>query len=78
MPFDVLFTPAPNMERVLWNAFKKQARKQDPLASKYDHRYYERLRNAYKAQRDSTPNLDRWLSNGSDRLRDAQSCIDGE
>ena len=61
------------MERI-----QKQARKQDPLASKYDHRYYERSRNAYKAQRDSTPNLDRWLSNGSDRLRDAQSCIDGE
>ena len=49
MPFDVVFTPAPNMERTMWNAFKKQARKQDPLASKYDHRYYERLRNAYKA-----------------------------
>ena len=55
---------------------QKQARKQDPLASKYDHRYYERLRNAYKAQRDSTANLDRWLSN--DRPRDAQSCMDGE
>ena len=61
MPLDVVFTPAPNMERILWNAFKKQARKEDPLASKYDHRYYERLRNAYKAQRDSTPNLDRWV-----------------
>ena len=49
------------MERVLWNAFKKQARKQDPLASKYDHRYYERLRNAYKAQRDSICILDHWI-----------------
>ena len=77
MPFDVLFTPAPNMERVLWNAFKKRPRKQHPLASKYDHRYYERLRNAYKAQTDSTAgNLDRWLSN--DRFRDAQSCLHGE
>ena len=49
----------------MWNAFKKQARKQDPLASKYDHRYYERLRNAYKAQRDSTANLDRWITQES-------------
>ena len=63
MPFDVVFTPAPNMERTLWNAFKKQARKQDPLASKYDHRYYERLRNGYKAQKGSTAaNLDRWIT----------------
>ena len=61
MPFDVVFTPAPNMERTMWNAFKKQARKQDPLASKYDHRYYERLRNAYKAQRDSICTLDHWI-----------------
>ena len=52
---------------------QKQARKQDPLASKYDHRYYERLRNAYKAQRDSSsPNLDRWVI-----LEPAQSS-DGE
>ena len=62
-----LYSPTPNMERLCWNAFKKQARKQDPVASKVDYRYYERLRAAYKAQRDSSsPKLDRWLSNGLD------------
>ena len=59
-----LYSPTPNMERLCWNAFKKQARKQDPVASKIDYRYYERLRAAYKAQRDSIGTLDRWVVNG--------------
>ena len=63
-------------ERDEWNAFKKKARIKNPIGSKIDHRYYERLRAEYKAQRDSTAKLDRWLSN--DRPRDAQSCMDGE
>ena len=55
MPLDTL-----RAERLLWNAFKK-ARKEDPLASKIDYRYYERLNAAYKAQRDQAPTLDRYL-----------------
>ena len=61
-----LYSPTPNMERLCWNAFKKQARKQDPVASKIDYRYYERLHAAYKAQRDQELTLDRWLKNGLD------------
>ena len=59
-----LYSPTRNMERLCWNAVKKQARKQDPVASKVDYRYYERLRAAYKAQRDSICTLDRWVVNG--------------
>ena len=51
-------------ERLQWNAFKKKARLDDPVASKVDYRYYERLNAAYKAQRDSVQSLDRWLKNG--------------
>ena len=61
MPFGVVFTPAPNMERTMWNAFKKQARKANPLASKVDYRYYERLRATYKAQKDKVETLDHWV-----------------
>ena len=57
-----LYSPTPNMERLCWNAFKKQARKQDPVASKVDYRYYERLRAAYKAQKDKNIcTLDHWV-----------------
>ena len=45
-------------ERDEWNAFKKKARIKNPIGSKIDHRYYERLRAEYKAQRDSTQNLE--------------------
>ena len=41
-------------ERDEWNAFKKKARSKNPIGNKIDHRYYERLRAEYKAQRDST------------------------
>ena len=47
-------------------AFAFEARKQDPLASKVDYRYYERLNATYKAQRDQELTLDRWLKNGLD------------
>ena len=53
-------------ERLLWNSFKKKARKDYPLANRIDYRYYERLHAAYKAQRDSVQSLDRWLKNGLD------------
>ena len=60
-----VYSPTLNMERLCWNAFKKQARKQDPVASKVDYRYYERLRAAYKAQKDKNIcTLDRWVVNG--------------
>ena len=47
------------MERVL-----KKARIANPIGSKIDHRYYERVRAEYKAQRDSIFILDRWVVNG--------------
>ena len=49
----------------MWNDFKKKARKEYPLASKIDYRYYERLHAAYKAQRDQEPTLDRYLKPAS-------------
>ena len=51
-------------ERDKWNAFKKKARIKNPIGSKIDHRYYERLRAEYKAQRDCICTLDRWVVNG--------------
>ena len=48
-------------ERDEWNAFKKKARIKNPIGSKIDHRYYERLRAEYKAQRDSICTLDHWV-----------------
>ena len=60
MPVDTL-----RAERLLWNSFKKKARKEDPLASEVDYRYYERLNAAYKAQRDQQPTLDRYLKPAS-------------
>ena len=41
-----------HMERLRWSAFKTETRRQSPLASKLDYRYYERLRSAYEAQSD--------------------------
>ena len=51
-------------ERDKWNAFKKKARIKNPIGNKIDHRYSERLRAEYKAQRDSICILDRWVVNG--------------
>ena len=53
-------------ERDKWNAFKKKARIKNPIGSKIDHRYYERLRKTFRAQKDKVETLDRWLSNGLD------------
>ena len=60
MPLDTL-----HVEQLLWNAINKKARKEDPLSSKVDYRYYERLNAAYKAQRDQEPTLDRYLKPAS-------------
>ena len=49
-------------ERSRWNTFKKEHRAKDPLGSKSDYRYYERMRAAYKAQRDRVTTLDPWLA----------------
>ena len=52
------------LERLNWNAFKKTYRANDPIASKVDYIYYQRVRESYKAQTERLPTLDQWIRNG--------------
>ena len=56
-------------ERLRWNAFKKKARPRDSLGSKLDYKYYERVRQAYRAQTESIPTLDPWLARNGVELQ---------
>ena len=56
-------------ERLRWNAFKKKARTRDPLGNKLDYMYYERIREAYRAQTESYPTLDPWLKGNGVELQ---------
>ena len=56
-------------ERLHWNAFEKKARTRDPLGNKLDYMYYERIREAYRAQTESYTTLDPWLKGNGMELQ---------